>query len=139
MQFLKHFNIRAKLLMLVVPPLVALILLDFRTLTEAQSRIEGLEHVATLVELSELNSRLAHEMQKERGMSAGYLGSKGNAFADALVKQRQLVDARRSEWQTFIGGHDFSSYPKVDKKLEDAAKGLSGLKDVRSSVTELKT
>ncbi|MEK9711093.1 MAG: methyl-accepting chemotaxis protein, partial [Thalassolituus sp.] len=133
------FNIRAKLLMLVVPPLVALILLDFRTLTEAQSRIEGLEHVATLVELSELNSRLAHEMQKERGMSAGYLGSKGNAFADALVKQRQLVDARRSEWQTFIGGHDFSSYPKVDKKLEDASRALADLKNVRSSVTELKT
>ena len=39
-------------------------------------------------------SMMVHEIQKERGMSAGYLGSKGEKFASEIIKQRRLTDKR---------------------------------------------
>jgi methyl-accepting chemotaxis protein len=37
-------------------------------------------------------AQLAHELQRERGMSAGFLGSGGSKFRDALPAQRKVVD-----------------------------------------------
>ena len=60
--------------------------------------------------ISELTERLqaedagnlVHELQKERGMTAGFLGSKGTKFADKILIQRQQVDARLEEFKRFI-------------------------------------
>jgi len=49
--------------------------------------------VSTDVQLTGLGSNLAHEMQKERGMSAGFVGSKGAAFQEKLPQQRLATDA----------------------------------------------
>ena len=37
--------------------------------------------------------KVVHEVQKERGATAGYLGSKGQRFSSQLKTQRQTVDA----------------------------------------------
>lgn len=37
---------------------------------------------------------LVHELQKERGLSAGFVGSKGTLYSDALTKQRQQTQQR---------------------------------------------
>ncbi|MFD2166748.1 methyl-accepting chemotaxis protein [Thalassotalea euphylliae] len=49
---------------------------------------------------------LVHEIQKERGLTAGYIGSKGKNFGGELSRQRLLVDdafetlkRRRDNWQ----------------------------------------
>ncbi|KAA6225887.1 MULTISPECIES: nitrate- and nitrite sensing domain-containing protein [unclassified Campylobacter] len=41
-------------------------------------------------------------MQKERGMSAGFLSSKGKAFANELVNQRKLTDEKHKNLLDFI-------------------------------------
>ncbi len=97
MSLIKSLSIRAKLMLLIVPLLAALVVTDVRLLQSMGSRIASFSHIEVLVTLTQLNSNLAHEMQKERGMSAGFLGSGGNSFAPAIVQQRQLVDARRGD------------------------------------------
>ena len=106
MSLIKSLSIRAKLLLLIGPLLAALVVTDVRLLQSMSARITSFSHIEVLVTLTQLNSNLAHEMQKERGMSAGYLGSGGKSFAQAIIKQRQLVDTRRGNMGVCkIGGN----------------------------------
>jgi methyl-accepting chemotaxis protein len=66
-------------------------------------------------------SLLLHETQKERGASAGYLGSKELKFKEDLLKQRTLTDARISELNTFLDTFPFQKYSSNNKKVMDKA------------------
>ena len=52
------------------------------------------EELIKLVKLSKSLSLLIHETQKERGMSAGYLGSGGKKFKTMLPAQRETTDSK---------------------------------------------
>ena len=72
----------------------------------------ALERVRTLNDFSAKLSLFIHETQKERGMSAGFLGSKGAKFGGKLPNQRSLTDSRLQELENFVRGvdqDDFSS------------------------------
>ena len=136
MSLIKSLSIRAKLMLLIVPLLAALVVTGVRLLQFMGSRIASFSHIEVLVTLTQLNSNLAHEMQKERGMSAGYLGSGGKSFAQAIVKQRQLVDARRVDWEAYIREHSLKDYPSVEQEVKAAETRLERLASVRKSVTD---
>ena len=89
------------------------------TISDAMSENSKLKKLDRLVEFSAKISLLVHETQKERGMSAGYLGSKGKKFADKLPSQRALTDNRIKELKKFLNGFDFSDYsPEIKEKSE---------------------
>ncbi|MFT6267943.1 MAG: hypothetical protein ACJAVV_000748 [Alphaproteobacteria bacterium] len=48
------------------------------------------------VTLAKKNNALVNEIQKERGISAGFVGSKGQKFTQRLQQQRKLVDAAKN-------------------------------------------
>jgi len=54
-----------------------------------------------IVELSVKLSNVLHELQKERGASAGFLSSKGSKFSDTLLNQKKLTDEKLSIFQNF--------------------------------------
>ncbi|MDT0593321.1 methyl-accepting chemotaxis protein [Glaciecola petra] len=58
-------------------------------------------------ELVLVTNQLVHEMQKERGMSAGFLGSKGNKFSTEIVSQRKLTDNEIKNLRNFMKMADF--------------------------------
>ncbi len=43
---------------------------------------------------------LVHNIQKERGLSAGYVGSKGQKFASALTQQKRVTDTQIANLKT---------------------------------------
>ena len=59
--------------------------------------VEKKHKLKELIKLSEALSLLIHETQKERGMTAGFLGSGGKSFKDRLPGQRALTDNRLKE------------------------------------------
>lgn len=134
---LSQISLRGKLLLLVIPPLLTLLLTDLWFLKESHDRINGLKSVQTLVTLTQLNSELAHELQKERGMSAGYIGSGGQSFAKAILQQRQVTDARLADWRAFVDSADLSSFSMVDQDTQRALTAFSTLEDRRKLVTAL--
>ncbi|MEZ6119271.1 MAG: nitrate- and nitrite sensing domain-containing protein [Pirellulaceae bacterium] len=69
---------------------------------------------------------LAHELQKERGMSAGYIASQGQSFRNELAKQRSLTD-------TAVQQLSRNSQPLVDNGLPIEAM----LHEVLSQVEQL--
>jgi len=77
MSWLKSLPIKYKLLLLIVAPLLAITYFELRDITKTSGQLSELEAVQTLVELTSINSQLAHELQKERGMTAGFIGTSG--------------------------------------------------------------
>jgi methyl-accepting chemotaxis protein len=99
---------------------------------------------ATLSQVEELNnfsqklSLLIHETQKERGASAGYLGSKGKKFVEILPKQRVLTDKRYKELQNYLKKLHTQNYPKkLMQKVAELSKSFEQLDDIRSKVDHL--
>ena len=108
------------------------------TISDAMSENSKLKKLDRLVEFSAKISLLVHETQKERGMSAGYLGSKGKKFADKLPSQRALTDNRIKELRKFLNSFDFSDYsPEIKEKSDQLFKRFERFASIRKKVDDL--
>ncbi|WP_373036519.1 nitrate- and nitrite sensing domain-containing protein [Sulfurimonas sp.] len=124
--------------------LIAVIVVSFALIIIALTTNKAYHDRSVISQAKELNilsqklSLLIHETQKERGASAGYLGSKGTKFSDILPKQRVLTTKRNSELTTYTSTLDLSSFPK-ELQAEIAALNLdmSKIDQIRSQVDSL--
>ena len=98
--------------------------------------INNNQQLETLINLSKKLSELIHETQKERGMSAGFLGSHGKKFVTMLPKQRSLTDEKIKQYKNFIKEIDFSQFPnELQEKVTELNRYLNNLNSIRSQVT----
>jgi len=89
--------------------------------------------------LSQKLSLLIHETQKERGASAGFIGSKGSKFADILPNQRSLTDIQHNELKKYIASLDLSEFPKeLTNEISSFNSKISRLGQVRLEVDNLR-
>ncbi|WP_394358783.1 methyl-accepting chemotaxis protein [Hydrogenimonas thermophila] len=99
---------------------------------------EKLQKVQELVILSKNLSKLVHETQKERGASAGFVGSKGKKFKNELIQQKSLTDKRISEYKTLLSTIDLNRYPKIFRnRIELLNNDLQKLPAIRSKTSAL--
>jgi hypothetical protein len=77
-------------------PLCGLLLASFSIRTQLRE-IKASEDVILLADFSVHASALLHELQKERGLSSLFLGSKGKEFAQDVIAQRKLTDQKLLE------------------------------------------
>ena len=135
---LKRLSIVNKMKLISGFPLIFIIILSLSVLFDSYEKKNKLESIKEIVVLNTKISLLLHETQKERGASAGYLGSKGVKFKEDLLKQRTLTDARISEFNTFLATFPFQKYSSNNKKIMDkAVNDLLNIKDIRSKVDSL--
>ena len=88
--------------------------------------------------MSQKLSLLIHETQKERGASAGYLGSKGKEFRDILPKQRKLTDRRNQELRAYLETLDLNDFPKkLQDEIHRLQQDMSKISQIRSRVASL--
>ncbi len=132
---MKNLSIKTKLLLLSIVPLLALIYFTSEQTINNLNFKNKLERTQNLVSYSKKISLLIHETQKERGMSAGYVGSHGQKFKNLLPKQRELTDKRRAEFESFIKNFDFSDYDKLKEHTQKINDFLSQLKTKRTLIT----
>ena len=137
MSLLSHLSVKGKLLLMITVPLIALVYLlaeDVRVRSVQKSEMQA---ISVLVNLARHNSLLAHELQKERGLSAGFLGSQGASFSETLPQQRRVSDDQLQAWEALLDQTDLSGYPKVAAVIATAQADLQRLADVRSGVAGL--
>ena len=102
---------------------VCLILALAGSLTTRYGALRESGHIVAVSQVAVATSNLVHELQKERGLSAGYLGSKGTKFSDDLTRQRKLSDDRLQELQRVRG--ECPVLPEVfSSRLDEAARPL---------------
>ena len=104
-------------------------------LLERHGEARQMQRVERLAELAPTVSALVHELQKERGRSAGFIGSKGKVFAQELPKQRKATDASLAQLQDALVSFDFSPYgPVLSERSQGALSDLAALAEKRTSV-----
>ena len=124
---MKKLGLAHKMMLVVCLPLLALLFFSGRYVYE-RYRVEQ-EMSGALVALAVVKeaAQLAHELQRERGMSAGFLGSGGNKFRDALPAQRKVVDSLLQR---------FHQDPAL-LALTEVQQGVAGLTAMRERVSAL--
>ena len=76
-----NLNIKHKLLLTVLIPIIGLFILASIEVKQKIGQYNETIAAINAVELSIKASELVHQLQKERGMTAGFLGSKGQKFS----------------------------------------------------------
>ncbi len=136
--FLNNFKIRGKLLLLVAFPLLGLLYFSGLAVYNSYTIGVNVQDATVLTNMATKISSLVHETQKERGMTAGFLGSNGKKFADKLPNQRELTNKAYNNFLNFNQTINYSLYPeKFKTQMDKAISMMENLAPIRSSVDTL--
>ena len=94
---ISNLSFRKKIFTLLALPMLGFLWLSISAIIDNVNIKNEMSTIAPLTELSVVYSELVHELQKERGMTAGFLGSKGSKFGNKLKSQRQNADQKRNK------------------------------------------
>jgi len=136
MNYLRSLSLKTKVILIVFFSLLMVGYFITKELVIHFEFVDNKQKLTTLIDLSTKLSALIHETQKERGASAGYLGSHGKKFRTILPKQRVLTDKRVQELKSFISTIDFSNFPPELKRsiYELVNNYLNKLPEIRKKV-----
>ncbi|WP_277656810.1 methyl-accepting chemotaxis protein [Seleniivibrio woodruffii] len=122
-------SIKKKITLAVIFPVAALLFYSFSSMYSNYASYKGMQQVKALVDTSSVISRLVHELQKERGMTSGFIASGGNKFAGELPVQRQATDKAAEELSVFLEDADVPVELKAE--ISSVLNKASGRSDIR--------
>lgn len=127
---------RSKLTLMGSIPALALLFFAVTAVQEKREQLTEVSRLENLVQLSVKIGELGHELQKERGLSAGYISSKGSSNATELPLQRQLTDLKVASLQAALDGFDAAVFgSKLQDALATAKKDLQDMARTRAAIT----
>ncbi len=132
-----NMTTKARLGWMLLPALLGLLFFSIAGVLDKYRTLTNMDNLHQLMTVVEKVSSLTHEAQVERGMSAGFLLSKGQKFSSELPVQRQLTDKRASELKAFLGTFDSSKFGTLQASLDAVTTELGKLESMRGSVTSL--
>ncbi|MFI8750063.1 methyl-accepting chemotaxis protein [Vreelandella lionensis] len=92
-EILHRLPMRFKFALVLVLPLIALGWFAASGAIARQAVVNELSRMQALTALAQQAGGWVHQVQRERGMTAGFLGSQGKVFGDRLRQQRSDMDA----------------------------------------------
>jgi len=129
-------SFKNKIFILLALPLIGFLWFSILTINQSYIVNNQMKNLTELTQLSISYSELVHELQKERGTTAGFLGSKGKTFATRLNKQRYATDDKLNSRDAFLKLNKFKQVSIVKLNQEIAAE-LEKLNLIRSQVSDL--
>ena len=136
----KNVSINQKLFFMTIVSVLVLLYYAMTSGINSYKRYNNLENLHKVIELATTSATLVHEIQKERGYTAGFLGSKGSKFLSELTKQRASTDVKVSELETFLSSFDKTKFDtKIINLLEEALTRLSNIQDSRGKISSFST
>jgi len=125
---LNKLNLKFKLIIALMIPILGLVLL---TINDGISSFKEKNEIIKLkfyIDESILLSNAIHELQKERGLSTGFLGSKGKKFRKNLLIQRKLTDSHVNLLLDYIKKQNNT------KKFDEITQKFLEIVDIRKQV-----
>jgi diguanylate cyclase (GGDEF)-like protein len=123
-------SLKVKIILLSVLPFLTLLYFAASEIKETVHERDNLTVVYNRILEAEKISNVVHELQKERGFSAGFLMSGGAIQKKRLILQRVLSDHKIDELNEFLKEIDTPS---------NVASLYKGLESIRGKVTSLTT
>ena len=107
-------------------------------INKAYTQRSGVLQAQKLNILSQKLSLVIHETQKERGASAGFIGSKGSKFKEILPKQRNATDSKYNELTTYTSTLDLSNFPtELSSEISSFNSAMGKITQIRNQVDNL--
>ena len=131
-------TIKTKLFIINILVILFALIIIISTLIGASKERTAITQVNALNTLSQKLSLLIHETQKERGASAGFLGSKGAKFTKILPKQRLLTIEKNKALQAYIKTLNLTSFSsELQQEIAAFRSDMSQIELIRAQVDTL--
>ncbi len=135
---LNSISIKLKIALMVVVPIIVILFSLGQDSYRSYNEVKNLEQIQEMVSYARKSSALVHNLQKERGASAGFISSKGENFASQLTTIRTGSDTALKELQAFYADMHIKEYaPNLQAKLAKAMQNMQKLQEVRNGVSSL--
>lgn len=138
MGILNKIKFRTKLMFMLLLPICGLLYFSASGILDKYKQSDEIGKLKELVVLSNNISELVHETQKERGFTAGFLGSKGTTFNSELESQRDVTNEKIDNLKSFISSFKKENY---DSELNDminmAMNSLDEIGSKREAISDL--
>lgn len=130
-------NIKNKIFLTVLLPVFILLVFMTHVILDKIAVYHEVTAMELLADVAVKSSSLIHELQKERGLTAGFLGSGGKKNNAQLLKQRQQTSHVLSEVRIFLQEKNIKKLDAaVLKKLNQALQTLDKLEETRSVIDQ---
>jgi len=135
----KNTKISNKLILTVMIPILGLVYFTIASTIEKRNIVHNMNLLQALSELAVKSTALIHELQNERGMSAGFIGSQGTHFSHRLKQQRTKTDNAIKKFNDFVKNFKFTPYNKeIQYNLDTIFLKLNTIETQRNLVDKLK-
>ena len=134
---MNHSTIVQRIILAVVMPVTILILLSGVLIWKSFHDYQNAVQAKSIMEIAVAAGDLIHPMQIERGMTAGFIQSNGQKFADTLPGVRAKTDEKLAAYKHRLEGMNTDSMPDLKKVIEEAHANLAGVAGTREKASQL--
>lgn len=132
-------KIATRLALAIALPILAVLLMSGLVISQQLQTVRQADQLQALSHFSSRISDLVHEMQKERGMSALFIGSRGQQMGTELQAQRRDTDGQIAIVRDTLRGLSLTDYSaELRQSVEKGLAGLSELEGKRADVSGLR-
>ena len=131
---IKKLSIRAKLAGLILVPLLVVIFYVGKSIQASWSIESKIERIELLIPILEANGELIHQLQKERGLTAIYLGSSGMSIANQLNNHRPNTDDALEKRNSLLVTYKEKLDSRLLASIRDVDGHLGKLQQIRTKV-----
>ncbi len=132
---LDDVQLKYKLGGILVLALACLIYFAWHDISNESATVNEMNDNLELADFSVKISDLVHELQKERGATAGFIGSKGEKFVTELPAQRKSTDEKLKAFNDYLADHSFEALQGFNDTSNAALKELKATRTEVSSLT----
>ena len=132
-------KIATRLALAIALPILAVLLMGGLVISQQLQTVRQADQLQALSHFSSRISDLVHELQKERGMSALFIGSRGQQMGTELQAQRRDTDGQIAIVQDTLKALSLSDYGAgLRQSVENGLSGLAELAAKRADVSGLR-
>ncbi|MDD9912093.1 MAG: methyl-accepting chemotaxis protein [Alphaproteobacteria bacterium] len=136
---IQNLSMKQKLVVLLAVPLLGLLFTATTKLVDSYGEWSDSKQLERMAEMGVKISSVVHELQKERGASAVFVGSKGKKFSEQMLEQRQSTNKSMANMHTALEGFNASKYgAKFTTKFNKMMERFNQLEGMRKSISSLR-
>ncbi|MFA0389154.1 methyl-accepting chemotaxis protein [Vibrio splendidus] len=130
---LTDMSFKQKIIALLTLPILGFLWLSVSAISKGVETTSEMSSLNQLTRLSVVYSELVHELQKERGMTAGFIGSQGTKFVRELRAQRTSADNRRNQRTEYWQSAEID-LPQISRLNTEISQSLNQITSIRNRV-----
>jgi len=131
-------SLKYKIIIIFIVPAMSMVYFSSASVKEAYTTLNHTDSLVSTVTFTKYISQLIHELQKERGLSAAYLGKDFSKFLKPLSKQRESTDRVKKKFIAFFLNHKKIVNRQITENIKKAVVMLHDLPEYRKHIDQKK-